>query len=63
LPLTFVEGDASAPAGAQPADAFPALAAFGSGIEAFHLAVAIATLGGDPGHDVAKNVVNIKPLF
>jgi hypothetical protein len=61
--LTLVEGDASASAGAQPADALPALTAFGSGVEAFHLAVAIATLGGDPGHDVAKNVVNIKPLF
>jgi len=63
LPLTFIEGDASAPASAQPADAFPALAAFGSGVEAFHFAVTIATLGGDPGHDAAKNVVNIKPWF
>lgn len=62
LPL-FVHGDATATAGAQPANAVPAFAAFSAGVEAFHFATAGALLSDDSGHGSPINVVNIKASF
>ena len=62
LPL-FVHGDATASAGAQPAHAVPAFAAFSAGVEAFHLATTGALLSNDSGHASPINVVNINTSF
>jgi len=62
LPL-FVHGDATTTAGAHPAHAVPAFAAFSAGVEAFHLATAGALLSDDSGHDSLINVVNINAPF
>jgi len=63
FPLAVVQGHAAASAGAHPTHAVPALAAFGPRVEAFHLAIAFAALGGDAGHEEAFIVVNINTSF
>ena len=63
FPLAVVQGHAAASAGAHPAHAVPALAAFGPRVEALHLAIAFAALGDDSGHAIACYVVNINAAF
>jgi hypothetical protein len=63
LPLAVVKGDAATAAGAQPSNAVPSFATVGTGVEAFHLATALAFLSNDSRHVLPKNVVNINPPF